>query len=70
MTHKYQAIADKYAGQNCKLYTLNGVLDAVICGRLEKFATVVVEHNSGYNVQFNWPIIARKMESDKTFYAC
>ena len=38
--HKYQTIADKHAGQRCKLYTLDGVKDALICGRLNQFASI------------------------------
>ena len=40
MAHKYQEIANQYAGKACKLYTLDGVKDAIICGRLEKVGKV------------------------------
>lgn len=66
------AIADKWSGKPCKLYTLDGIKDALICGRLERFATIVVPHDGGANnIQVNWPTVARKMEGgDFTFYAC
>jgi hypothetical protein len=40
MSHKYLAIANAWSGKPCKLYTLDGVKDALICGRLERFATI------------------------------
>lgn len=70
--HKYQDIANAWSGKPCKLYTLDGVKDAQICGRLEKFATIACRGDLGAsNIQVNWPTVARKMESgDATFYAC
>ena len=66
---KYQAIADKYVGQRCKLYTLDGVKDALVCGRLNQFASIAARDGSA-SIEVNWPTVARKMEGDATFYAC
>ena len=67
-SHKHQAIADKYVGQACTMRTLDGYKDAIICGRLQPFA-VISTIPSGHTIQVNWPTVARKMESDKLFYA-
>ena len=68
MTHKYQTIADKYAGKACRAYTLDGEKDAVICGRLNQFATIAIRNVGSFEV--NWPTVERKMEGDRVFYAC
>ena len=58
------AIADKWGGKPCRLRTVDGIKDALICGRLERFATIAVAHDGGANnVQFSWPTVARKMET-------
>lgn len=68
-THRFQFIADKYVGKSCKLYTLDGTKDALICGRLNQFASIAARDGSA-SIEVNWPTVARKMESDATFYAC
>jgi len=66
---KYQAIADKYAGKLCLLYTLNGTQEAIICGRMNEFATIHAI-DGPLSIEVNWPTVERKMESDKLFYTC
>lgn len=65
---KHKAIADKYAGQPCKMYTLDGIFDAQILGRMERFAVVRTMH--GHSMAVSWPTVERKMEGDKLFYIC
>lgn len=62
-------IAERYTGAPCKLYTLDGILDATICGRLHKFATIKAMQG-GMSIEVTWPLVERKMEGDKTFYTC
>lgn len=51
---EHKAIADKWSGKPCRLYTLDGIKDAMICGRLERFATICVAHDMGVNnIQVN-----------------
>jgi hypothetical protein len=66
--HKHQDIADKYAGEQCQVYTLDGIKTAVIQGRLNDFA--VIRSYEGHVWHFNWPLVERKMQSDKLFYVC
>lgn len=68
-SHKHQSIADMYTGKACKLHTLHGVRDALICGRLNQFAAIAALDGSA-SIQVNWPTVARKMEGDCVFYAC
>lgn len=67
--NKYQDIADKYTGQDCELYTLDGVKKALIAGRLCPYATIRAVDGSA-SIETTWPLVERKMESDKLFYAC
>ena len=69
MKHKYQDIADKYSGEACQVYTLNGNRPGIISGRLEPFALVRTLDGS-ISMSVNWPTIERKMQSDKLFYSC
>ena len=64
-----QAIADNYAGKACQLYTLDGVKDATICGRLNPHATIA-SMDGVSKIEVNWFTVARKMEGDGAFYAC
>lgn len=66
--HKYQSIADRFSGQQCRVYTLDGIKEGTISGRLNNFATVRTLEGASY--EFNWPTVERKMESDKLFYVC
>lgn len=67
--HKHQKIADEFTGKPCRLYTLAGTKDALICGRLNQFASIAAVDGSG-SIEVNWPTVARKMAGDCTFYAC
>lgn len=67
--HKHQNIADAHTGKPCKLHTLDGTKDAIISGRLNKFATVSTL-DGVVSIEVNWPTVARKMEGDAVFYAC
>ena len=69
MTHKYQDIADRYAGEPCKLYTLDGIFDATVSGHLHQYATIAALDGFG-RIEVNWPTVERKMQGDKTFFAC
>ena len=69
MTHKHQKIADAFTGKECTLYTMDGEKPALICGRLNQFASIAARDGSG-SIEVNWPTVARKMEGDATFYAC
>ena len=69
MAHKHQTIANKLTGLSCKLYTLDGTKDALICGRLNQFASIVAVDGSA-SIEVNWPTVVRKMDGDATFYAC
>ncbi len=62
-------IAELYTGKSCLLYTLDGTKEALICGRLNQFATIASREGAA-RIEVNWPTVARKMEGDKTFYAC
>lgn len=66
---KYQTIANKYAGEACNIYTLDGVKVGTISGRLNDFASIKALDGT-INMQVNWPTVERKMEGDKLFYAC
>lgn len=66
----HENIADEYAGEDCFLYTLDGTKKAVVCGRLNQFASIKALDGSGYSIDVNWPTVERKMQGDKTFYAC
>lgn len=65
---EHKTIADTFTGEACKLYTLDGVKDAIIAGRLCRFATV--RAFNGMSIEVTWPLVERKMQGDKTFYAC
>lgn len=67
--HKHIDIANRYAGKACRLYTLDGIKEAVISNRLGQFATIK-SLDGQYCASFNWPLVERKMESDKLFYIC
>lgn len=64
-----QTIADKYTGDLCQLYTLDGIQRAKVTGRLNQFATIA-SLESALSIEVNWQTVERKMESDKLFYAC
>jgi hypothetical protein len=66
---EHRPIANKYAGRACLLYTLDGTKDANICGRLNKYATIKALDGT-MSIEVTWPLVERKMEGDKTFYAC
>lgn len=68
MEPKHKRIADQYAGQSCQMYTLDGIFDAQISGRLERFA--VIRSDAGHSAQFSWETVERKMTGDKLFYIC
>ncbi len=63
-----QAIANKFSGEDCQLYTLTGIERAKVTGRLNPFATIA-SLDSGLSIQVNWFTVERKMESDKLFYS-
>lgn len=67
--HKYMTIANLYAGESCKLYTLNGIERARIAGRLCDFAQIV-SLDSALSITVNRPTVERKMMGDKLFYSC
>jgi hypothetical protein len=69
MSHKHQDIADLHTGRLCQLYTLDGTKPALICGRLNHFASIAAVDGSA-SIEVNWPTVARKMEGDGVFYAC
>jgi hypothetical protein len=69
MTHKNIDIANKYAGEACQVYTLDGIKEGIVSGRLHEFATIRALDGS-INMQVNWPTVERKMTQDKLFYAC
>lgn len=66
---EHRVIAERYTGAPCFLYTLDGVKDALVCGRLHKFATIRAM-DSTISIEVTWPLVERKMEGDKTFYTC
>lgn len=63
------SIADKFSGESCKLYILSGERNAIVAGRLNKFATIS-SLDGETSIQVNWKLVERKMNGDKTFYAC
>jgi hypothetical protein len=67
--HKHQNIADIYTGENCLLYTLDGIKEAQVCGRQNQFATIMARKGA-MKIEVNRPLVERKMQGDKTFYAC
>ncbi len=66
---EHWVIAERYTCASCYLYTLNGTIDAIICGRLHKFATIKAL-KGGMSIEVTWPLVERKMQGDKTFYTC
>lgn len=64
-----QVIANKYSGELCQLYTLNGIERAKVTGRLNKHATIA-SLDSALSIEVNWQTVERKMEGDKLFYSC
>lgn len=62
-------IAERYTCAPCLLYTLDGIKDAIICGRLHKYATIKAM-DCTMSIEVTWPLVERKMQGDKTFYAC
>ena len=53
----------------CLLYTLDGIKKAKVVGQGNPFAAIVSEDGK-YSLVVNWQTVSRKMEGDKTFYAC
>ncbi len=66
---EHKVIAERYTGADCLLYTMDGIKEAQVCGRLNKYATIMARQG-GMKIEVTWPLVARKMEGDKTFYAC
>lgn len=67
---EHATIADRYAGEECKLYTLGGIKDATISGRLCRFAIIRTMDNCG-QATFSWEAVERIMQQDeKLFYIC
>lgn len=67
--NKHQKIAAKYAGEACKVCTLDGIKEGIISGRLNKYASIRT-FDASIDMQVNWPAVELKMQSDKLFYAC
>lgn len=68
MTANHKEIADKYTGKDCYLYTLDGTEQAKIQHAGEH--AVIASEESRLSIFVSWLTVARKMESDKLFYAC
>lgn len=66
MENNHEEIAAKYVGQECLLYTLDGVVPA----KIRTGTSHAIIDSFSLRILVNWPTVARKMESDKTFYAC
>ena len=69
MKHQYIDIANALTGKPCKIYTLDGLKDAMICDRLNKYATIVARDGT-LSIEVNWPTVDRKMQDDGIIYAC
>lgn len=69
MSNTLENIIQAYAGEECKLYTIKGIENAIVCNTHEKYATIKSE-DSNIAILVNWPTVERKMQSDKLFYAC
>lgn len=70
---KHKAIADKYVGEACTLYTLYGEKPATIQGRLLKFAKIVSQ-DGAFCIEVSWEMVEYIMTGQsihgKTFFAC
>lgn len=60
----------QYIGEKCKLYTLTGIKDAEIQQSVFTQDARIASIECNFSMLVNWKTVERKMESDKTFYAC